>query len=226
MSLPAGQYYPRIGRGPWRHQQSPYAGALVAARQQLTLLDGDLNTIFTYVHPHTSQSEVFGHHIRNLLILAATEFEAQCVGILRANNTQPIGQHFNTNDYVKLNAAMRLDEYELQLSMFPEYPLIAPFANWNANAPTRSLVWYDAYNQTKHNREQNFAAASLHYAICSVAATFAIYMAQALGTDCNAPSLRLPRTFVATKWPKLSDVGGRYQQPADRTTWTPVDYPF
>lgn len=225
MTLLPGHYYPRIGKGPWSHRSSPYNDALVSAHQQILLLHEDLNKIFTFVHPDSSQSSVFGHHIRNLLILAATEFEAQCVGILKANNALSNGQHFNTIDYVKLNAAMKLNEYELRLSMFPDYPTIRPFASWDVSAPTQSLGWYDAYNKTKHNREMEFSTATLGSAVSSVAAITAMFMAQVLGTDCNSPTLMLPRTFVCAAWPNFTSEG-YYTQPADRTTWIAVDYPF
>ncbi len=34
--------------------------------------------------------------------------------------------------------------------MFPSYGTITPFANWEVTKPSQSLVWYNAYNQTKH----------------------------------------------------------------------------
>ena len=129
---------------------------------------------------------MYGHHIRNLLILAATEFEAQCVGILHANNVHSIGNHFNTNDYVKLLEAMRLNEYRFKLAMFPDYPLVMPFAHWHKASPTKSLEWYHSYNKTKHNREVEFSGASLQNAINAVVACTTMYIAQVLGTDCNS----------------------------------------
>ena len=178
-----GEYYPRIGRGtPWPYTATVHHAAIASAEKQLALLCEDLDSIFSVIEPAPAQGDAYGHRIRNLLLLACTEFEAQCVGILSANNASPIGRHFNTNDYVKLKDAMYLNQYELQLVRFPNWPRLSPFQGWTASSPTQSLTWYDAYNQTKHDRETHFPAATLSQTINAVAACVCIVNAQ-VATD-------------------------------------------
>lgn len=229
MPLTPGQYYPRIGRGPWPYQGTPYNNVIVSAQQQLSLLYDDLRAVFSFIHPDAHHDGVFGHRIRNLLLLASTEFEAQCVGILEANNVAPQGRHFNTNDYVNLKTALLLDQYSLGLAMFPDYPPLEPLAGWTAANPTTSLPWYDAYNKTKHNRESEFHHASLSNAINAVAACACIFYAQIDGTcdpmnnfSMNAYSLNV---FRLVSGPNIA-IGERYQMPASPGVWTPVNLPL
>ena len=49
---------------------------------------------------------------------------------------------------------------------------------WNARHPTSSLVWYDAYNKTKHDREKNLKLATLNNAITAVGAAVVMFRAQ------------------------------------------------
>ena len=183
---------------------TPYQEAILSARHQLGLLHESLRDIFTYVQPDPLQQTVFSHHIRNLILLAATEFEAQCIGILEANNVSPQGRYFNTNDYVRLKPVMRLERYVCRLAMFPAYPSISPFDGWDPSNPTSSLHWYDAYNKTKHNRETEFANASLHNAILAVAACTSIYFAQTLTWDLNPENLGFPNSFFYESSPDFA----------------------
>ena len=52
---------------------------------------------------------------------------------------------------------------------------IQPFKGWDENNPTKSLPWYDAYNQTKHNSDLNFSKAKLIHILESVAANIILH---------------------------------------------------
>ena len=178
MTLSFGQYYPRIGPRGWPYQETVYYKHILSAQRQLELLCRELDGIFTFVEPVDEHRHVYSHRLRNLLIVAATEFEAQCVGILEANGVGPNGHYFNTTDYIRLLPVFQLDQYRIGLSMFPSYPSLGPFEGWSASNPTTSLPWYDAYNKTKHNRESNFGLATIENALQAVGACFCMYMAQ------------------------------------------------
>ena len=88
------------------------------------------------VNPADDNLETFGGAIRDIIILACTEVEAQWKGVLEAHNVNPInGRQYNTRDYVKLLPAMRLDAYEVKLIRIPDCPT-GPFIRWNADEPT------------------------------------------------------------------------------------------
>lgn len=60
---------------------------------------------------------VYGHLIRNTLLLAAMEFENECKGVLSANGYTPAANpnRWTTGDFVKALQPLRLTEYEVQL---------------------------------------------------------------------------------------------------------------
>src|SRR5262249_50897957 len=65
---------------------------------------------------------------------------------------------------------LRLQEFEVKLSFYPEIAPREPFRGWNPNAATQSLAWYDAYNAVKHDREREFHRATVESAIDAVTA--------------------------------------------------------
>ena len=222
MKLSSGQYYPRIGPSGWPFEETPYYAQILSAQRQFELLCDDLNEIFTFVEPTENNSAVYSHRLRNLLIVAATEFEAQCVGVLTANNVQPLGSFFNTRDYVRLLPIFQLEKYRFGLSMFSKYSAFKPFEDWSVQNPTGSLPWYHAYNKTKHNRESNFDVATLDNAIQAVAGCFCMMLSQT--SSRNVLAQRLGKVFRVYNVPN-DHIAGRYIE-RHGDTLTPVDYPF
>jgi len=143
----------------------------------LRLLLAKMAGIFENIEPAAGNLHVYGHKVRELLLLAAMEAEASWAAILKANGYPP-KDRLNTTDYVKLLHPMLLDSYTLALASYPEFPSFAPLKDWDAKRPTQSLVWYEAYNATKHNREERLNAATLERAIHAVGATVVMFYAQ------------------------------------------------
>ena len=86
------------------------------------------------------------------------------------------GLNLNIVDYNKLNVAMRLDEYEVQLTTWEGGPkAFKPLEPWLNG---HRLPWYTSYNNVKHNRFENFREASLANVIDAVGAVFCILFAQ------------------------------------------------
>lgn len=205
LDLEPGQYYPRMARpvlnlslgrnpddsGSAKHRRASATGQLHALIQQL-------EHICRVVHPVELNFQVFGHEIRNVLILACMEVEAQWKGILKANGVT--GDR--TKDYVKLAAPLRLSEYAVALPYYPWITDIRPFENWRSGtkAPSRDIQWYDAYNAVKHNRDENFQQASLFHAIQALVALFIMLCAQ-YGWDFALTGDAASRSFFCLKDP-------------------------
>lgn len=154
--------------------------SLASSLNQLALLVASIRDIFYSIEPHQNNINVYGHLIRNTLLLAAIEFENECKGVLSANEYTPVGNtnRWTTGDFVKVLHPLRLLEYEVQLGYYPAIIPRLPFAGWNSQAPTQSLLWYDAYNAVKHDREANFARATVEHAIDAVTACAIMLAAQ------------------------------------------------
>lgn len=65
--------------------------SLSSSLNQLSIIVGNINNIFHSVEPDTNNMTVYGHLIRNTLLLAAMEFESECKGVLTANGYAPPG---------------------------------------------------------------------------------------------------------------------------------------
>lgn len=156
------------------------ASSLASSVNQLSVFTRNLREIFYSVEPDQNNLNVYGHTIRNTLLLAAMEFENECRGVLSANGyVPPNGQdRWSTVDFVKVMQPLRLAEFEVRLRHYPSIAPRFPFANWNDQAPTQSLVWYHAYNAVKHDRETNFSRGTLEYAVDAVTACAIMLAAQ------------------------------------------------
>jgi hypothetical protein len=184
LKLQAGEFYPRMARPDIRKpNESPGFNpnnsveikVIEAARGQLAALKLQLEAILRVVHPVEDNLDVYGHEIRNLLMLAATEVESQWKGVLIANGVRAQ----NTHDYVKLSEPMKLSEYEIVLPFYPWLSPIRPFDGWRpSSSPTRDLPWYAAYNSVKHDRERSFHEGSLRRAIEAVCGCAVMIFAQ------------------------------------------------
>jgi len=148
------------------------AVSLSSSLNQLTVLVRNLEEIFRSIEPTQANMHVYGHLIRNTLLLAAMEFENECKGVLSANGYIPpsASGRWSTVDFIKVLGPLRLQEFEVNLSFYPAIASRKPFQGWNANAATQSLSWYDAYNAVKHDREREFHRATIESAIDAVTA--------------------------------------------------------
>ena len=69
------------------------------------------------------------------MVLACTEVENHCRGILLANSGSTEDErHLNMNEYVVLRGAMKLDEYAIAFPTYPWLEAIAPFKGWGSTA--------------------------------------------------------------------------------------------
>jgi hypothetical protein len=143
---------------------------LIAAKLLLESLD----QILQYVEPDEAGLQTYSHKTRELLILACTEVENQWREFIQQASTQPITGRLTTNDYVKLHAPLHLSEFTLHAKPYQHISPICPFEDWSTDEPTRSLPWYHAYNQTKHDRSGNFDKATLHNCIHAVCASIVL----------------------------------------------------
>lgn len=186
VNLAPGQYYARIARPLDQHPEEAPGFSLTPhlepnlvamAGGQMTTLTRQLDRICQTVHPCDATFATYGHDIRNLLILACTEVEMHWRGVLVANGVAK--DRFTTREYVLLLPAMKLDEYSVRFPSFPWLQPLSPFKGWGASGrPTKDLSWYDAYNAVKHDRENEFARATLQSAFEALSAGYIMLAAQ------------------------------------------------
>ena len=137
----------------------------------------DLNSLYDYIEPCDENLGVYSHRIYELLLRAATEFETNCKGILKASGYSKSESEWCVKDYFKISKAARLNEYTLTFERWTTAHEFKPFVEWN---PSRRepLSWYDAYNDVKHDRYGNFRQAKLEYLMNALAGLICIMHAQ------------------------------------------------
>jgi len=178
-----GDHYWRM----WREGECPRVRAMAGFRlpwvrtvRYSRILYARLREITGHIEPVRGHDSVFGHEIRQLLLLACTEVESAWTSILEGSwegCERPTTKH-----YSRLCAPMRLSEWKVELSATPEYGELSPFADWDPNTSTKSIPWYDAYNATKHDRERSLERATFGDMLNALAAVFIMTIAQ-FGTE-------------------------------------------
>lgn len=187
--------------------------------RQLEIVLDDLYAVFNVVAPEKKQGSVYGHALRNIIILACTEIDSMMHVILDRNKVTPIGKHFQMIDYYQLKEALRLDEYKLGFYRFPNLETFSPFAEWKGN---KNPFWYDAYNLVKHERETKFNKASLCHALNSVMA-FAIVLIAQFGYRNDLWNEKIGKIIRVDREP-VWDLTDFYLQKFDNNVV--VSYPF
>jgi hypothetical protein len=184
--LEPGGFHPRI----WRDEIHALAGdrarmtidvmgtrpALRSAVNASRLLLRRLGRVFEYIEPVPAQSGMHGHEQRQLLALACMEVETAWKGVLVANKYP--AERCTTEDYVKLLGPMRLADWSVRLVRSEANWIFSPFRTWDAKRASKSLPWYQAYNETKHNRETRLDRATLHHVLDAFAANYIMLAAQ------------------------------------------------
>ncbi len=172
-----GEQYPRIWRGPSYRLPNSELASFGSSVNSTRLLTERFRQVALTVEPQAENRAAFGHELRHLLILAASEVESAWKAIYVANKFPP-AERYNTQDYSALIDPLRLREWGVSLSMYPDYGIIKPFETWDPRKPTASLPWYAAYNTTKHDREGNLKSATLENVISALAGLFVMLCAQ------------------------------------------------
>ena len=110
----------------------------------------------------------------------------------------------------------------MALPLYPQIRPLSPFATWNDHRSRKSLLWYDAYNAVKHDRENKFAQARLQYAIESVVARAVMLKAQyGVITAWHGHLGNFFRFISEPTWSERE----QYLPPRE-AEWVPVDYKF
>ncbi|MEW6172200.1 MAG: hypothetical protein AB1510_03930 [Bacillota bacterium] len=175
--MPLPKPYFRIYRpGSSGYERDPrYADDRISLCRGFALIESDLKRIFEYVEPADNNLQTYSHRIYELFLRACTEFEANCKGILDANEYRK-SSNYNIEDYCKLETSSRLSDYKTVLYIWKSRcKTFEPFREWKSS---RTLSWYQAYNTVKHNRETHFNYASLENLLNSIAGLFCVLYSQ------------------------------------------------
>ena len=140
------------------------------------LIVHDLYELFNYIEPDDNNVRTFSHRIYELFLRTTTEVESNMKGILSAN-LYSAGNLRMSHDYFQLSSLLKLPEYRVIFKRWSSNREFKPFEAWNT-VTYAPLPWYQAYNNVKHNRYDNFKEAHLENLMMAIAGLLALLHAQ------------------------------------------------
>ncbi len=208
-----GEYYVGMYRPVWNGrnnllQKFPDIPFDLGNHELIRQIDRITENIFKaaeFIEPSQATINTFSVALREFLIIQCTEIETILQNLLRKHCVNPQSRNWNTVDYYKTCEPLRLKEYQVY---FPTFQRLnhgfSPFFNWSDSQPTQSLVFYDEYNKTKHNRADGLESATFSNVLSSYAAL--LIVAFATCGPAIAKSQRL-QNFISLKQPawKIED---------------------
>lgn len=161
-----------------RHPQ--FASAPQQYIRAFGIVQKDLLELFDYVEPSDINQQCYSYRIHELLTRVCIEVEANCTAILSENGYASPG-NWNMGDYKKLETTHHLSSYQVRLPIwYGTNHTRTPFLEWKTGA---QLPWYQAYNQTKHSRHENFHLGNFQVLLDSVCGLVALLASQFINDD-------------------------------------------
>lgn len=187
---------PNSGYSGWAYlRDRAYAKSPEHYVRAFLLIQNDLQALFEYIEPSEESKATYSFRIHALLMRACIEIEANFKAIFEENCfTPPANRSLSMNDYRKVDATHHLSSYEVMLPIWNgQPPVLRPFQAWRAgrglaNPGNTGLPWYQAYNASKHDRQDEFRKANMEHLISAVAALLVLISSQFKGEDFTAGS--------------------------------------
>lgn len=173
----------------------------ITAARNASLLFSSFGDIFSFVEPSTDNYPTYSLRLRELLILACTEIEANFIGVLKANSVRPTRKNWSTVDYVKLVEVLKLKSWSVVLKFRSDVGSTHPYESWSNDMPTKTLPWFEAYNAVKHDAIHSLPQASFKHVYEAMSALYILHLAQ-WGPNVFE-NLQLPTPFVYVEFPEF-----------------------
>lgn len=175
------QGHPNAGYSGWAYLiDRDYAKSPDHYIRAFDLIQSDLQDLFQYIEPSPESSKTYSYKIHGLLMRTCIEVEANFKAILSENKYTPKlvngKPKLDMSIYQKVNTTHHLSSYEVLLPIWNGPRKIwKPFDAWNSGG---SLPWYQAYNASKHDRQEEFKKANLEHLVDAVAGLLVLLSSQ------------------------------------------------
>ena len=147
----------------------------------------DLIELFEYIEPSDKNLCTYSLKIYKLYIYICMQIEANFKAILNENIISLKKREYNINTYSIINHTHHLNKYSVIYPIWEgENNKFIPFANW----PEYKLIWYQDYNDIKHNASTNLGKANLKNLLEAFAAWVVVLSSQ-FGKNDFQPGLTL-----------------------------------
>ncbi len=188
------------------------------------LLQKDLLELFAYIEPAKCNRGAYSHRVQQLLMRACVEIEANLTAILIENGYGKDAGKLTMQDYRLVDRSHRLSSYEARI---PEWRgaggLRRPYAAWAKSKA--ELLWYGAYNKSKHNRHKFFHLATFDALVDAMCGLAIVLSAQFYDEDYSSADKTLG---IGSSYGYYTDDGmqsaiGDYLRVKFPTDWLPED---
>lgn len=188
---------PQSGYSGWAYiHDRDYAKNAEHYVRAFILIQNDLRSIFEYLEPSDECRKAYSYRIHALLMRTCIEIEANFKAILD-ENAFTHKRHLNMTDYRKVDATHHLSSYEVMLPIWNGTPpILKPFEPWKSARGLQStgrvsLPWYQAYNKSKHDRQDEFKKANFENLVMAVAGLLILISSQFYNQDFSAGPVTL-----------------------------------
>ncbi|MDG5494484.1 hypothetical protein [Niveispirillum sp. BGYR6] len=161
----------------------------------LIIID-DLKNLFNYIEPSDECLRSYSHRIHEMFMRACVEVEANFKAILRENGYKK--NKPNMVDYFLVDHTHHLSSYEVLLPIWDGFGRWVPFEKWRPyrgkqikRGDFTPLEWYKAYNNSKHDRYQNFKEANFENLIKAVSGLLVLITSQFKDIDVGSSELKV-----------------------------------
>lgn len=161
---------PNSGYSSWKYiTDHEYSQNPTQYTRGFYMIQKDLQELFEYIEPAKTNLDTYSHRIHQLLVRTCIEIEANFKAILKENS---YSKHDNLTraDYKLINKTHHLSGYTVKFPYWEgDENNFEPFKEWGSTGDG-TLVWYDAYNNTKHGRGDNFPQANFRNLLNAITA--------------------------------------------------------
>lgn len=158
------------------------------------LIQSDLQRLFEYIEPADQNLQTYSYRIHELFMRCCIEVEANFKAILKENTFNPVDKNndprpenfWKISDYKRINKSHHLSSYKIHIPIWSGgSKQIEPFTDWNI-PNNDTLSWYTAYNQSKHDRQNQFPQANFENLLNAVSGLLVVLSSQ-FGTQSFSP---------------------------------------
>lgn len=194
------------------------------------LIQNDLKLLFEYLEPSDECRSAYSYRIHALLMRTCIEVEANFKAILGENASTSRKQKLNIHYYRKIDVTHHLSSYKVMLPIWNgASKFFKPFERWRSarGLPASGVAdpgelcpsWYQAYNASKHDRQDEFKKASFENLVTAVAGLLVLISSQFRDLTFSAGSMVLGLDQSYDYHPMEPATGGlfRIEHPSD---WT------
>ena len=156
------------------------------------LIQNDLQRLFEFIEPADTNMAAYSYRIHELFMRTCIEVEANFKAILKENIFNPtnrdgsarLEKYWKIHDYKKVNSTHHLSAYKVFIPIWDgAKSCFEPFKQWIG---TEELTWYQAYNASKHDRQNEFKEANFENLLNAVAGLLVLLSSQ-FGTQDFSP---------------------------------------